>query len=71
MRNQKLFKVSEACRSIGLSRYYVNRLIRTGELEVVKVGNTQFVTEESVHGFMCAMMEGGKSNGKDSQKNSD
>ena len=71
MRNQKLYKVSEACRVIGLSRYYVNRLILAGELEVVQVGKTQFVTEESVHRFMCAMMEGGKSNGKDSQKNSD
>ena len=71
MRNQKLYKVSEACRVIGLSRYYVNRLILAGEIEVVQIGKTQFVTEESVHRFMCAMMEGVNTNGNDTSKNSD
>lgn len=55
MRNQKLFKVSEACRAIGLSRYYVNRLILAGKLDVVKLGKAQFVTAESVNKLMAEL----------------
>ena len=56
--SQKLFKVSEACRAIGLSRYYVNRLILAEKLDVVKIGDAKFVTVESVNKLLSDMMKG-------------
>ena len=48
MKNQRLLKISEVSRRIGLSRYYVCKFLNEKKLTIVMIGNTKFVTVESV-----------------------
>ena len=55
MEQKNVLKISETCRVIGLSRYYVDRLIKDGKLEVVYVGTARFVTVTSVKKLMAEL----------------
>lgn len=48
MKNQKIVKISEASRLIGVSRYYVVKLIEENKLVQMIIGNTKFITIESL-----------------------
>ena len=48
MKNQKIVKISEASRLIGVSRYYVVILIEENKLVQMIIGNTKFITIESL-----------------------
>lgn len=52
---QTVLKISETCRVVGLSRYYIDRLIQKGKLEVVKIDNARFVTVTSVNKLMAEL----------------
>lgn len=44
MKNQKILKISEASRLIGVSRYYIVKLIEENKLVQITIGNTKFIT---------------------------
>ena len=48
MLDQKLMKISEVCKLLKTSRYYVNRLIIDGKLDVFYLGNVRFIPRKSV-----------------------
>ena len=62
MNNQRLLKISEASRLIGVSRYYVVKLIEENKLVQIIIGNTKFITIESLS-RLIAETEGSDSNG--------
>ena len=58
MNNQRLLKISEVSRRIGLSRYYVCKFLNEKKLTIVMIGNTKFVTVESVKVLLSEMLKG-------------
>ena len=58
MKNQKLLKISEVSRRIGLSRYYVCKFLKDKKLTLVIIGNAKFVTVESVKELLSEMLKG-------------
>lgn len=58
MKNQKLLKISEVSRRIGLSRYYVCKFLKDKKLTLVIIGNAKFVTVESVKVLLSEMLKG-------------
>ena len=58
MKNQKIVKISEASRLIGLSRYYVCKFLKEKKLTLVIIGDTKFVTVESVKVLLSEMLKG-------------
>lgn len=58
MKNQRLLKISEVSRRIGLSRYYVCKFLNEKKLTIVMIGNTKFVTVESVKVLLSEMLKG-------------
>ena len=59
MLNQRLLKISEVCRLLKTSRYYVNRMITVGKLDVFYLGNMRFVTRKSVDNLLSQTTERG------------
>ena len=55
MEHSMFLKVSEVSRVMGLSRYYINRLVRAGKLEMVQIGPARFVTVTSVNKLMAEL----------------
>ena len=58
MNNQRLLKISEVSRRIGLSRYYVCKFLKEKKLTLVIIGDTKFVTVESVKVLLSEMLKG-------------
>lgn len=58
MKNQKIVKISEASRLIGLSRYYVCKFLKEKKLTLVMIGDAKFVTVESVKILLSEMQKG-------------
>ena len=52
MLDQKLMKISEVCKLLKTSRYYVNRLIDEGKLDVFYLGNVRLVIKTSVESLL-------------------
>ena len=52
MLDQKLMKISEVCKLLKTSRYYVNRLIDEGKLDVFFLGKVRFVIKKSVESLL-------------------
>lgn len=52
MLDQKLMKISEVSRLLKTSRYYVNRLIDEGKLDVFFLGKVRFVIKKSVESLL-------------------
>ena len=52
MLDQRLMKISEVCRLLKTSRYYVNRLIDEGKLEFFYLGNVRLVIKTSVESLL-------------------
>ena len=52
MMDQRLMKISEASRLLKTSRYYVNRLIDEGKLDVFYLGNVRLVIKTSVESLL-------------------
>ena len=48
MLTNNYLKIAEVSRKLKISRYYVNRLIGSGVLNVVMIGGVRFVTSECV-----------------------
>ena len=59
MLNQRLLKISEVCRLLKTSRYYVNRMITVGKLDVFYLGNMRFVSRKSVDNLLSQTTERG------------
>lgn len=45
---RKAYKVSEVCKLIGMSRFGVNRALRTGELRSVRIGARILIPAEAI-----------------------
>ena len=58
MNNQRLLKISEASRLIGLSRYYVYKFLKEKKLTLVIIDDAKFVTVESVKILLSEMLKG-------------
>lgn len=58
MKNQRIVKISEVSRMIGVSRYYVCKFLREKKLTLVIIGDTKFVTVESVKVLLSEMLKG-------------
>ena len=52
MLDQGLLKISETCKLLKTSRYYVNRLINEGKLDVFCLGKVRFVIKKSVESLL-------------------
>lgn len=52
MMDQRLMKISEVSRLLKTSRYYVNRLIDEGKLDVFYLGNVRLVIKSSVESLL-------------------
>ena len=52
MMDQRLMKISEVSRLLKTSRYYVNRLIDEGKLDVFYLGNVRLVIKTSVESLL-------------------
>ena len=52
MMDQRLMKLSEVSRLLKTSRYYVNRLIDEGKLDVFYLGNVRLVIKTSVESLL-------------------
>ena len=52
MLDRRLLKISEACKLLKTSRYYVNRLIDEGKLDVFYLGNVRLVIKSSVESLL-------------------
>ena len=52
MLDRRLLKISEACKLLKTSRYYVNRLIDEGKLDVFYLGNVRLVIKTSVESLL-------------------
>ena len=52
MLDQGLLKISETCKLLKTSRYYVNRLIDEGKLDVFYLGNVRLVIKSSVESLL-------------------
>ena len=52
MLDQGLLKISETCKLLKTSRYYVNRLIDEGKLDVFYLGNVRLVIKTSVESLL-------------------
>ena len=52
MMDQRLMKLSEVSRLLKTSRYYVNRLIDEGKLDVFYLGNVRLVIKSSVESLL-------------------
>lgn len=50
-------KTYEASEMIGISRRLIYRLIKEGELEAVRVGNTNYITKKSIEDFVLRNFE--------------
>lgn len=48
MKDLKIVKRSEASRLIGVSRYFVEKFIKENKLIQIKIGNTKFITTDSL-----------------------
>ena len=58
MKNQRIVKISEVSRMIGVSRYYVCKFLNDKKLTLVIIGNAKFVTVESVKELLSEMLKG-------------
>lgn len=58
LNNQRLLKISEASRLIGLSRYYVYKFLKEKKLTLVIIDDAKFVTVESVKKLLSEMLKG-------------
>lgn len=54
---RRLLKVPEVMAALGLSRWQVYNLIRSGELESVKVGRSRRVPVVALDDFVCQLRE--------------
>jgi excisionase family DNA binding protein len=54
---RRLLKVPEVMTVLGLSRWQVYNLIRSGELESVKVGRSRRVPVAALDDFVCQLRE--------------
>lgn len=52
MMDQRLMKLSEVSRLLKTSRYYVNRLIDEGKLDVFYLGKVRLVLKTSVESLL-------------------
>jgi excisionase family DNA binding protein len=54
---RRLLKVPEVMTVLGLSRWQIYNLIRSGELESVKVGRSRRVPVAALDDFVCQLRE--------------
>jgi excisionase family DNA binding protein len=62
LRNKPLLNVEQAARKLSVSRSLVYKLVQTGALPVVRIGDTVRFRPEDVEALIVAMRKGGRRN---------
>lgn len=48
------YTVDEAATALGISRSYLYKLLKTGELKSVRIGASRRITPDAIHDFLAA-----------------
>lgn len=56
--SKRLLNINDGCEAIGLGRSTLYRLIRTGQIETVKVGSRRLIPTEAIDQFIDSLKAG-------------